>query len=84
MEPTANPADATRERLLAEVSALRRAGKAGNIVVVGYDLMDITRAALLDGSMTLVISHPLEPDRVLQFLLDRNTPNSIQKNLPLA
>ena len=31
-----------------------------------------------------LISHPLEPDRVLQFLLDRNTPNSIQKNLPLA
>lgn len=28
--------------------------------MVGYDLMDVTRAALLDGSMTLVISHPLE------------------------
>jgi LacI family transcriptional regulator len=28
-------------------------------VVVGYDLMDVTRAALLDGTMTLVISHPL-------------------------
>ena len=25
---------------------------------MGYDLTDITRAALLDGAMTFVISHP--------------------------
>lgn len=41
------------------LAALRSSGRAGSIVVVGYDLMDVTRAALLDGSMTLVISHPL-------------------------
>lgn len=41
------------------LAALRAAGKAGKMVVVGYDLTDVTRAALLDGTMTLVISHPL-------------------------
>lgn len=40
------------------LAALRTAGRAGQIVVVGYDLTDITRAALLDGAMTFVISHP--------------------------
>lgn len=42
------------------LSALRAQSKAGQIVVVGYDLTDITRAALLDGTLTLVISHPLD------------------------
>lgn len=42
------------------VSALRAQGQSGKIVVVGYDLMDVTRAALLDGTMTMVISHPLD------------------------
>ena len=32
---------------------------AGQIITVGYQLMDVTRAALLDGVLTLVISHPL-------------------------
>lgn len=41
------------------LSALRSSGKAGRMVVVGYDLTEVTRAALLDGTMTLVISHPL-------------------------
>jgi LacI family transcriptional regulator len=41
------------------LAALRSKGQAGKIVVVGYDLTEVTRAALLDGSMTLVISHPL-------------------------
>lgn len=41
------------------LAALRASGKAGKMVVVGYDLTDVTRAALLDGTMTLVISHPL-------------------------
>jgi len=41
------------------LAALRTSGRAGSMVVVGYDLMDVTRAALLDGTMTLVISHPL-------------------------
>lgn len=41
------------------LAALRSSGKAGRMVVVGYDLTEVTRAALLDGTMTLVISHPL-------------------------
>ncbi|MCX7288788.1 MAG: LacI family DNA-binding transcriptional regulator [Rhodobacterales bacterium] len=41
------------------LAALRSTGRAGQIAVVGYDLTEVTRAALLDGSMTLVISHPL-------------------------
>lgn len=41
------------------LTALRASGRAGKIVVVGYDLMDTTRAGLLDGSLSVVISHPL-------------------------
>lgn len=41
------------------LAALRSSGRAGSMVVVGYDLTEVTRAALLDGTMTLVISHPL-------------------------
>jgi LacI family transcriptional regulator len=41
------------------LAALRSSGRAGTLAVVGYDLMEVTRAALLDGTMTLVISHPL-------------------------
>lgn len=41
------------------LASLRSTGRAGQITVVGYDLTDVTRAALLDGSMTVVISHPL-------------------------
>ena len=41
------------------MAALRGSGRAGQMVVVGYDLTEVTRAALLDGTMTLVISHPL-------------------------
>jgi LacI family transcriptional regulator len=41
------------------LSALRGSGRAGKIVVVGYELMNSTREALLDGTLTVVISHPL-------------------------
>jgi LacI family transcriptional regulator len=41
------------------LAAIRRSSRAGQIVVVGYELMDVTRAALLDGTMTLTICHPL-------------------------
>ena len=41
------------------LEAIRQTGRAGSLVVVGYDLMDVTRAALLDGTMTMVIAHPL-------------------------
>jgi LacI family transcriptional regulator len=41
------------------IAALHSTGRAGSLVVVGYELMDVTRAALLDGTLTFVISHPL-------------------------
>jgi LacI family transcriptional regulator len=42
------------------MAALRTCGVAGKITAVGYELMDITRAGLLDGTLTMVISHPLQ------------------------
>jgi LacI family transcriptional regulator len=42
------------------LNALRLTGKAGKIIAVGYELMDNTRAGLLDGTLTMVISHPLQ------------------------
>lgn len=41
------------------MTALRASGRAGKLVVVGYDLMDSTRAGLLDGTLTVIIAHPL-------------------------
>ena len=41
------------------MAALRSSGRAGDLVVVGYDLMESTRAGLLDGTLKVVISHPL-------------------------
>ncbi|CAH2406690.1 LacI family DNA-binding transcriptional regulator [Mesorhizobium ventifaucium] len=41
------------------IAALRSTGRAGKLVVVGYELMDVTRTALLDGTLTFLISHPL-------------------------
>ncbi len=49
-----------KDRWKVTLAALRSSGRAASTVVVGYDLMDVTRAALLDGVMTLGISHPLE------------------------
>lgn len=40
------------------IAALRSCGRGRGIVTVGHDLMDTTRSGLLDGSLTLVISHP--------------------------
>jgi len=42
------------------ITALRASGRADRIVTVGYELMDVTRSALLDGVLTVVLSHPLE------------------------
>ncbi|MFT3847668.1 MAG: LacI family DNA-binding transcriptional regulator [Propionivibrio sp.] len=39
------------------IAALRASG-GREVVTVGHDLMETTRAGLLDGSLTLVISHP--------------------------
>ncbi|WP_298606864.1 substrate-binding domain-containing protein [uncultured Thiothrix sp.] len=41
------------------MAALRDMGRAQDLVVVGYELMDETRIGLLDGTLNLVISHPL-------------------------
>ncbi len=42
------------------LAALRESGRAKDLVVVGYELIAPTRAALLDGTMDLVISHPMQ------------------------
>lgn len=42
------------------IAALRSTGRGGEIVMVGHDLTAVTRAALLDGSMSMIMSHPLE------------------------
>lgn len=42
------------------LAALRESGRAGEILAVGYELMDITKSALLDGTLKLVIAHPLK------------------------
>jgi LacI family transcriptional regulator len=42
------------------LSALRSSGKAGMIDCVGYELMESTREGLLDGTLSMVISHPLQ------------------------
>ena len=41
------------------VAALRASGRAKEIVTVAYDLTEITRAGLLDGTINFLISHPL-------------------------
>jgi LacI family transcriptional regulator len=41
-------------------AALRESGRARDIVVIGYDLTEVTRAALLDGTLNFLISHPLQ------------------------
>lgn len=42
------------------IAALHSTGNAGRVVAVGHDLTSVTRAALLAGSMELIMSHPLD------------------------
>lgn len=42
------------------LAALRDVSKREDFVAVGYELFDETRAALIDGTLTMVISHPME------------------------
>jgi LacI family transcriptional regulator len=42
------------------MNALRTRGQSGNIMGLGFDLTDNTRAGLLDGTLTMVLGHPLE------------------------
>ena len=39
---------------------MREVPKRDDFVAVGYELFDATRAALIDGTLTMVISHPME------------------------
>lgn len=41
------------------LAALRHTDHRQDFVAVGYDLFDETRAALIDGTLTMVISHPM-------------------------
>ena len=60
------------------VEALRASGRASKIVTVGYELMDVTRAGLLDGTLTLVISHPLPllADAAIAGMIRASAPSS--------
>lgn len=42
------------------LAALRATPKRDDFVAVGYELFDETRAALIDGTLKMVISHPME------------------------
>ena len=42
------------------ITALRDTGMSGKIMTAGFELMDTTKSALLDGTLKLVLSHPLE------------------------
>jgi len=42
------------------LAALRDTRRREDFVAVGYELFDVTRSALIDGTLTMVISHPLE------------------------
>ena len=41
------------------MDAVAASGRAGKLVVVGHELMEPTRAGLMDGVLTLVIAHPI-------------------------
>ena len=42
------------------IAALRSTPKRDDFVAVGYELFDDTRAALIDGTLSMIISHPME------------------------
>lgn len=42
------------------IAALRNTPKREDFIAVGYELFEDTRAALIDGTLSLVISHPLQ------------------------
>jgi LacI family transcriptional regulator len=42
------------------IAALRATPKRDDFVVVGYEVFDDTRAALIDGTFSLIIAHPIE------------------------
>jgi LacI family transcriptional regulator len=42
------------------IAALRESGRGKDIVSVGYELTDVTRAALIDGTLNFLITHPMQ------------------------
>ncbi len=50
------------------VAALRETGRNKDVFVVGYDNTDVTKDALLDGTLNFVIAHPIE--RLAQTAID--------------
>ncbi|TPE44562.1 LacI family DNA-binding transcriptional regulator [Amaricoccus solimangrovi] len=70
------------------LAALRHVARPKNLVVVGYELMDVTRAALLEGTMTLVIAHPLRQlaeeaiSRMLASVSAGADPGNLTKIIP--
>lgn len=70
------------------LEALRAAGPPPGLVSLGYELMDNTRAALADGTLTLVISCPLSilareaVDAVLQGLRDPGGGRNLSRIVP--
>jgi len=42
------------------LAALREGARREDFVTVGYELFETTRSALIDGTLTMVISHPME------------------------
>ena len=50
------------------MDAIAASGRTGNLVTVGYELMESTRTGLMDGILTMVIAHPLA--RLAQEAID--------------
>jgi LacI family transcriptional regulator len=42
------------------IRALRESGRSKEIIAVGYELTDFTKAALLDGTLNFLITHPMQ------------------------
>ena len=42
------------------IAGLRAMPKRQDFIAVGYELFDATRAALIDGTFAMIISHPME------------------------
>jgi LacI family transcriptional regulator len=42
------------------IAALRNSGRSKEIICVGYDITEVTRPALIDGTLNFVIAHPLQ------------------------
>lgn len=70
------------------LAALRDAPRRPGFVSIGYELMDVTRAALIDGVLTMAIAHPIDAlaRQTLATLIKakRAGPEAGARNLSLA